>query len=114
MDLHTPALGISLAVFSGEPRRAWRAPIHDRGGAACPGRPMMQSPATYSHVPELASKMLACAVIKQALADALDPTQPADVRRDAFEFLSGDAWYRRWCSMAGLKPVRLISRRVAA
>lgn len=75
---------------------------------------MMQSPATYSHVPELASKMLACAVIKQALADALDPTQPADVRRDAFKFLSGDAWYRRWCSMAGLKPVRLISRRVAA
>ena len=75
---------------------------------------MMQTQPAYPHVPELASKTLACAVIKQALADALDPTQPADVRRDAFEFLSGDDWYRRWCSMAGLKPVRLISRRLAA
>ena len=75
---------------------------------------MTQSPATYAHVPELASKTLACAVIKQALADALDPTQPADVRRDAFKFLSGDAWYRRWCLMAGLKPVRLMSPRAAA
>jgi hypothetical protein len=53
---------------------------------------MAQSPATYSPVPELASKTLACAVIKQALADALDPTQPADVRRDALKFLSGDGW----------------------
>jgi len=75
---------------------------------------MTQIPATYSHVPELASKTLACAVIKQALADALDPTQPADVRTDAFKFLSGDLWYRRWCSMAGLKPVRLMSPRTAA
>jgi len=75
---------------------------------------MTQSPATNAHVPELASKTLACAVIKQALADALDPTQPADVRRDAFKFLSGDGWYRRWCAMAGLKPVRLMSPRAAA
>lgn len=60
------------------------------------------------------TKTLACAVIKQALADALDPTQPIEVRRDALEFLSGDAWYRRWCSMAGLKPVQLLHRRVAA
>jgi len=75
---------------------------------------MLQTPSTFPHVPVLAAKTLACAVIKQALADALDPTQPVDVRRDALEFLSGDDWYRRWCSMAGLKPVRLISHRMAA
>ena len=75
---------------------------------------MMQSQASYPHVPELASKTLACAVIKQALADALDPTQPMDVRRDALEFLSGDDWYRHWCTMAGLKPTRLLSRAYAA
>ena len=75
---------------------------------------MMQSQPIFPHVPELASRTLACAVIKQALADALDPTQPLDVRRDALEFLSGDDWYRRWCATAGLKPVRLISSRMAA
>jgi hypothetical protein len=75
---------------------------------------MMQSPASYPHVLEFASKTLACAVIKQALADALDPTQPLDVQRDAFEFLSGDEWYREWCTVAGLEPVRLLSRRMAA
>ena len=75
---------------------------------------MMQSKTNYPHVPELAAKTLACAVIKQALADALDPTQPFDVQRDAFEFLSGDEWYRQWCTVAGLEPVRLLSRRIAA
>jgi hypothetical protein len=68
----------------------------------------------YAHVPELAAKTLACAVIKQALADALDPTVPPDVRRDAREFLAGDDWYRQWCALAGLRPVRLLSRRAAA
>ena len=72
-------------------------------------------PGRHTHMfPSLASKTLACAVIKQALADALDPTQPADVRRDALQFLAGDDWYRRWCTVAGLKPVRLISRHMAA
>jgi hypothetical protein len=67
-----------------------------------------------AHVPELAAKTLACAVIKQALADALDPTVPNDVRRDAQEFLAGDAWYRQWCTLAGLPPTRLLSRRATA
>ena len=69
---------------------------------------------TFAHVPELAAKTLACAVIKQALADALDPTLPDEVRQDAREFLEGDDWYRQWCVMAGLRPVRLLSRRMAA
>ena len=75
---------------------------------------MMQSQATTHHVPTLASKTLACAVIKQALADALDPTTPPDVRRDAEQFLAGDAWFRRWCVAAGMRPSRLITRRHAA
>jgi hypothetical protein len=74
----------------------------------------MQSQDAYAHVPELAARTLACAVIKQALADALDPTLPIDVRRDAHQFLAGDDWYRRWCTVAGLQPVRLLSRRTAA
>ena len=69
----------------------------------------------FAHVPQLAAKTLACAVIKQALADALDPTLPEDVREDAQEFLAGDEWYRQWCMVAGLKPVRLFTpRRMAA
>jgi hypothetical protein len=74
----------------------------------------MHSNATFAHVPELAAKTLACAVIKQALADALDPTVPPDVRQDALEFLAGDEWYRQWCVVAGLQPVRLLSYRAAA
>ncbi|MCX6550489.1 MAG: hypothetical protein NTY02_05695 [Acidobacteria bacterium] len=74
----------------------------------------MQQHEAYAHVPELAAKTLACAVIKQALADALDPTLPAEVRRDAMSFLSGNDWYRQWCSVAGLRPVRLLSRHVVA
>jgi hypothetical protein len=74
---------------------------------------MMRSQSTYLHVPKMASKTLACAVIKQALADALNPTQPFDIRRDALEFLSGDDWYRQWCTMAGVKPVRLLSRPIS-
>ena len=73
----------------------------------------MQSTVAYAHVPEFAAKTLACAVIKQALADALDPTVPVNVRRDAEEFLAGDAWFRRWCLAAGMKPIRLITRRPA-
>lgn len=74
----------------------------------------MSMTAGYLHAPELAVRTLACAVIKQALADALDPTTPRDVRRDAEQFLAGDAWFRRWCVAAGMPPVRLISRRHAA
>jgi hypothetical protein len=65
-------------------------------------------------VPEMAVKTLACAGIKQALLDALDPTAPPDVQRDAREFLAGDRWYRRWCTVAGISPVRLLSSRRAA
>jgi hypothetical protein len=74
----------------------------------------MSSAAAIAHVPELAVKTLACAVIKQALSDALDPMNPPDVRRDAEQFLSGDAWFRRWCVAAGMRPIRLITRRHAA
>ena len=73
----------------------------------------MSTTAAYVNAPELAVKTLACAVIKQALSDALDPTIAPDVRRDAEEFLSGDAWFRRWCVAAGMPPVRLITRRHA-
>lgn len=75
---------------------------------------MMQSQARLNLVPELAAKTLACAVIKQALADALDPALPFDVRRDAWEFLDGDEWYCQWCTVAGLQPIRLLTRREAA
>jgi hypothetical protein len=64
--------------------------------------------------PEVAVKTLACAVIKQALLDALDPTTPSEVRRDAEQFLAGDAWFRQWCVAAGMRPIRLITRRHAA
>ena len=74
----------------------------------------MSTIAVPVHAPELAVKMLACAVIKQALTDALDPTTAPDIRRDAEQFLAGDAWFRRWCTAAGMPPVRMISRRHAA
>jgi hypothetical protein len=74
----------------------------------------MSNAIAYAHVPEMAAKTLACAVITQALRDALDPTIPLDVQRDAREFLAGDQWYRRWCAVAGISPVRLLSRRTAA
>ncbi len=74
----------------------------------------MSTAAAYANAPELAVKTLACAVIKQALSDALDPTTPPDVRRDAEAFLAGDAWFHRWCVAAGMPPVRLITRRHAA
>jgi hypothetical protein len=74
----------------------------------------MSMTAAYVSLPEPAVKTLACAVIKQALADALDPTTPPDVRRDAEQFLAGDAWFRRWCVAAGIHPTRLISRRYEA
>jgi hypothetical protein len=73
----------------------------------------MSTTAAYAESPEIAVKTLACAVIKQALVDALDPTTPPDVRRDAEQFLAGDAWFRRWCMAAGIRPTRLITRRFA-
>lgn len=63
------------------------------------------------HVPSLAARSLACAVIKQAMLDALDPTLSPDVRRDAEQFLTGDQWYEAWCQTAGLDPTPLLSRR---
>jgi hypothetical protein len=63
------------------------------------------------HVPTLAAKTLACAVIKQAMLDALDPTAPPDVRRDAEQFLEGDRWYEAWCETAGMQPTPMLSRR---
>jgi hypothetical protein len=74
----------------------------------------MSSAVVCSNAPELAVRTLACAVIKQALSDALDPTTPPGVRHDAEQFLAGDAWFRRWSVAAGMSPVRLISRRHAA
>jgi hypothetical protein len=74
----------------------------------------MTSPAVCAPAPELAIKTLACAVIKQALLDALDPTVPVGIRRDALQFLAGDRWFRRWCAAAGMRPVGLLSRRHAA
>ena len=71
----------------------------------------MSTTAGYVNAPELAVRTLACAVIKQALSDALDPMTPPDVRRDAEQFLAGDAWFRRWCVAAGMPPVRMITRR---
>ena len=73
----------------------------------------MSTTAAYADIPGVAVKLLACAVIKQALADALDPTTPPDVRRDAEQFLAGDAWFRRWSVAAGMRPSRLISGRHA-
>lgn len=74
----------------------------------------MSTTAAHAHAPELAVRTLACAVIKQALTDALDPTTPPDVRHDAEQFLAGDAWFRRWCLAAGMRPIRMITRRHAA
>lgn len=72
-------------------------------------------PSSYtatSQIPELTARTLACAVIKQALADALDPTVAPAIRKDAHEFLTGDDWYRVWCSAAGFKATPLLSRHI--
>jgi hypothetical protein len=74
----------------------------------------MSTSAACANRPDLSVRTLACAVIKQALSDALDPTTPADVRRDAEQFLAGDAWFRRWSMAAGMSPIRMITRRHAA
>ena len=74
----------------------------------------MSSPAAHTHLPDLAVKTLACAVIKQAVRDALNPMVPLEIQRDAQDFLAGDQWYRRWCTAAGIRPVGMLSRRRAA
>lgn len=56
------------------------------------------------HVPVIAARTLACAVIKQAIADSVDPTVPHEVQRDAREFLAGHLDYQRWCEVAGIAP----------
>jgi hypothetical protein len=67
----------------------------------------------YPHIPSLAARTLARAVIKQALADALDPTTPGQVRADAQAFLEGDRWYRKWCEAADMEPAPLMHKRAA-
>lgn len=47
---------------------------------------------------------LAAAVIKQAIADALDPLARPEVRHDAWMFLRGSGDYRFWCRLGGLDP----------
>ena len=64
-----------------------------------------------AHVPSIEARSLAHAVILQAMKDALDPTTPAQVRRDAEAFLAGDSWFEAWCETAGLQPKPLLSRR---
>jgi hypothetical protein len=66
-----------------------------------------------AHIPGLAARTLACAVIKQALTDALDPTAPADVRADAQAFLAGDEWYKMWCEAGGYDARPLLHQRAA-
>lgn len=66
-----------------------------------------------AHVPTLAARELACAVIKQALIDALDPTAAPELRRDAEAFLAGDPWYAAWCETAGLSTDPLLRKHVA-
>ena len=67
----------------------------------------------YAHSPSLGARALARAVIKQAVADALDPATPGKVRADAQAFLQGDRWYRMWCDAAEMKPDPLMHRRAA-
>jgi len=71
----------------------------------------MQMATNELHVPSPAARSLACAVIKQAMLDALDPTAEPTVRHDAEQFLTGDAWYEAWCQTAGIDPTPLLSRR---
>jgi hypothetical protein len=51
---------------------------------------------------------LAAAVIKQAVADLLDPNVPFTVRSDARRFLAGSDDYRFWCRMSGVDPMALL------
>ena len=66
-----------------------------------------------AHTPGLTARPLACAVIKQALVDALDPTTPERIREDAQSFLSGDERYRMWCTAGGYSPSPLLRRQDA-
>jgi len=123
-DKHLPARALT-STSRGVPGFAQVCTLRHSASLLLDGRPSappdrgaievdMSTTAAYANVPELAVRTLACAVIKQALADALDPTTPPAVRRDAEEFLSGDAWFRRWCVAAGMRPTSLITRRHAA
>jgi hypothetical protein len=51
---------------------------------------------------------LAAAVIKQALADALDPMVPGTVQQDAQYFLALSHDFRFWCRMGGFEPRMLL------
>lgn len=52
---------------------------------------------------------LASAVLKQAIADALDPSVAVTLRCEARQFLAGSDDYRFWCQMGGFDP-RLLLR----
>jgi len=67
--------------------------------------------AAHAHAPNLAARTLACAVIKQAMVDALDPTGDPRNRADAEQFLAGDHWYEAWCQTGGIDATPLLSRR---
>ena len=73
----------------------------------------MPTNSDLAHVSEVVSRTLACAVIKQALADALDPTVPDPIRLDAQAFIAGDERYQTWCRTAGMTPRPLYRPRVA-
>lgn len=51
---------------------------------------------------------LASAVLKQAIADALDPTVAGQLRREARRFLGGSDDYRFWCRMGGFDPLTVL------
>jgi hypothetical protein len=67
--------------------------------------------ATDVHIPSLAARTLACAVIKQAMVDALDPTADPQIRADAEQFLAGDNWYQAWCHTGGIEATPLLGHR---
>jgi len=64
-----------------------------------------------SHIPSLAARPLAQAVIKQAMLDAVDPRVPANVRKEAEDFLSNECRYIPTAKAAGLDPKPPMTRR---
>lgn len=61
-----------------------------------------------AHVPAIEARQIAAAVIKQAVADVLNPTVDPKIRRDAQIFLAGHPDYVQWCNAAGIEPAPLL------